>query len=282
MYTSSWQISKAFLKSAITFLRNNKDLLWLPAATLVFYGLSVFVEFNYLFAESLNLAKNITPTALTVSLTIMVLLLLVITNLLSCTFYVCTLHRLQNKPCTIGQGLNESKRFILKMLAWSSIKLVMDIIFRAVASLGRFGRIVEIFMQVSWGILNLFVLPIMIMQNVGPITALKRSGAMVKKNWRKNFSISFLLSLVTIAFVVIGYFLMNSMQVSPFAYSTRTVYLLGTLVTIWFLLFSLVMRPLLQISNAALYLFNSDQKEIAYFDNAALQNAFVERRRRFF
>jgi hypothetical protein len=284
MQASSWQTSKAFLKSSFAFLKNNKDLLCLPCGTLVFYSLSLFVEYSYLFAESFNHASTITPKPLIISLVILILALLIVTNLLSCTFYICTLNRLQNKPCSIGQGLAESKRFIFRMLAWSSIKLVMDIIFRGIANLGRFGRITELFMQVSWGVLNFFVIPIMIMQNVGPITALKRSGAMVKKNWRTNIRISFIFGLVTIIFVLIGFFLKNIIQVSPFAFSahTNTIYLLCVLFGIWFMLFSLVVRPLTHIANSALYLYNSDQKEVAYFDNRALQNAFVERRRRFF
>ena len=279
MYSSFWQTSKAFLKSSFNFLKNNKDLLWIPAATLAFYALSMFVEFNYLFADSFKLAQSVSHTALYVSLGIMVLALLVVTNLLSCAFYVCTLNRLQNKPCTVTEGISESTRFIFKMLAWSSIKIVMDTIFHSIARLGRVGRILEIFMQVSWGILSMFVLPIMIMQNVGPITALKKSGTMIKKNWRKNFSMTFIFGLLTIAFVGLGYLLLGTNEILAVVGST-TIYVAMALFAVWFIALSFIMRPLLHITNSALYLFNSNQKEIAYFDSAVLQNAFSERQRR--
>jgi len=39
---------------------------------------------------------------------------------------------------------------------------------------------------VGWGLITAFVIPLMVYQDIGPIDAIKRSGAIFKKTWGEN------------------------------------------------------------------------------------------------
>ena len=56
-------------------------------------------------------------------------------------------------------------------------------ILRWLSERGLLGRIVASLFGLAWNIVTYLVVPILVVEGIGPIEAVKRSGALLKKTW---------------------------------------------------------------------------------------------------
>ncbi len=187
----------------------------------------------------------------------------------------CAMIRLRGGNPTVGDGLRAASKCLPAILGWALLSAVVGMIIQAIEErVGLLGRLVVGFIGLSWAIASYFVIPTIVTENVGPVEALKRSAAIIKKTWGETLTVQVGLSVVgfaagLVAMVVIvgGGALMPESPVLG-----GSVMALGVIA---FFVGIVVTATLHAILTAALYLYAADGKVPENFDNDLLKNAFA-------
>jgi Family of unknown function (DUF6159) len=187
----------------------------------------------------------------------------------------CALIRLRGGTPTVADGLSAAMKCLPAILGWALLSAVVGMVIQAIEErVGFLGRLVVGFIGLSWAIASYFVIPTIVTENVGPVEALKRSAAIIKKTWGETLTVqvgltvvAFLGGLVAMVVIVGGGALM---PVSPVL--GGSVMALGVVA---FFAAIVVTATLHAILTAALYLYAADGKVPQNFDNALLKNAFA-------
>jgi len=139
------------------------------------------------------------------------------------------------------------------------------------------GRFVIALVGVAWSVATYFVVPVLVVERVGPFAALKRSGQILRKTWGEalvsNIGIGlmvFLAALVAMIPAALGIIVGNPVAVA-----------VGIVVTV--ISFGLIMAgstALNAILVTALYEYASTGVAPAGFDESTLRGAFGPRRGR--
>jgi hypothetical protein len=106
----------------------------------------------------------------------------------------CTLSALDGAPVSVGAGFAAALRRLPQIFAWSlvaatvglAIRSIGDMLTRSRAGLisGLVVGLVSSLFFVAWIAASYFVLPVLAVEGLGPIAALKRSTALIKARWR--------------------------------------------------------------------------------------------------
>ena len=115
----------------------------------------------------------------------------------------------------------------------------------------------------AWSLTSFLVVPILVVENEGPISALQRSASMLKKTWGEQLigNFSFGLIFIVLALPVAGLLLVG------FVTGSMTLIVVAVL---GFVLISLAQSALQGIFQAALYLYIRDGVAPEGFDAAEL------------
>jgi hypothetical protein len=187
----------------------------------------------------------------------------------------CAMIRLRGGDPTVADGLGAAIKCLPAILGWTLLSAVVGMVVQAIEErVGFLGRLIVGFIGLSWAIASYFVIPTIVTENVGPVEALKRSAAIIKKTWGETLTIqvgltvvAFAAGLAAMAVIVGGGVLMT---LSPI--------LGGSVMALGFAGFFaaiVVTATLHAILTAALYLYAADGKVPQNFDNALLKNAFA-------
>jgi hypothetical protein len=125
----------------------------------------------------------------------------------------------------------------------------------------------------GWAAVTYFVVPVLVVEKVGPVEAVKRSFSVLRRTWGEaltaNFGIgiiTFLMSLVGVIPLILGVVMLSSGG-----------FLGGLLIGLgifWLLLVSLVSSALNAIVIAALYLYAAEGTVPKHFDDGLFRHAF--------
>src|SRR5262245_22771845 len=92
--------------------------------------------------------------------------------------------RLQGGDPTVGDGFQIALRRIGPIFGYALISATVGMILRAIAERAGFiGRIVISLIGLAWNLATYLVVPILAVEDVGPIEAIKRSTALLKRTW---------------------------------------------------------------------------------------------------
>ena len=137
-------------------------------------------------------------------------------------------------------------------------------------------KIIAVIIGFSWALCAYFVLPILVLENVGPITALKRSAQKFKRNWRKVISINVIFFLFFLALAAIFYgltFILGAIPMPPL----KVMVIIGVIAYILLMTFSVTLGA---IANCAVYLYIMKNFKTPYFDSNLLSNVIQPRKKK--
>jgi hypothetical protein len=179
----------------------------------------------------------------------------------------CAEIRMEGGDPTVGDGLRAAWSRLPAILGWAVVAATVGLVLRMIEERSNIvGKIVAGLLGMAWSLTSFLVVPILVVENEGPISALKRSASMLKKTWGEqiigNFSFGLIFMLVALpgAFVVIAGVVAGSV----------TLIVLGVLAVI---LVALAQSALQGIFQAALYLYMRDGVAPDGFDAGELQAA---------
>ncbi len=187
----------------------------------------------------------------------------------------CATLRMSGGQPTVADGFRAAAARLPLIAGWAVISATVGLILRILEDrLEKVGRFVAGLLGAAWTLVSFLVVPILVVENKNPFTALKESSVLLKKTWGEqlvgNFSfglIFFLLGIPAFALVLLGIF---SGSVAA------TVACIG-LAVIYLILLALVQSALQAIFQAAVFLYARDGQVPEGFQADLLGNAMVAR-----
>ena len=182
----------------------------------------------------------------------------------------CAAIRLSGGTPTIGDGLRAASSRLPVIAGWALVSATVGLILRIIEDRSdKIGQIVAGLLGMAWTVVSFLVVPILVIENKGPIAALKDSTSMLKQTWGEqlisNFSFGAIFSVLSIpafALIFLGFYL-GGMTVGVACAGLAIIYLI---------ILSLVHSALQAIFQTALYLYARDG-QVQGFRTDVLQSA---------
>ncbi|QJW99330.1 DUF6159 family protein [Frigoriglobus tundricola] len=202
-----------------------------------------------------------------------------------CTYFVivfcnsalisCALLRFNGQSPTLADGFRMALARLPQIFAWALVSATVGVLLKAVESAHeKVGEFVAGVLGTAWSVMTFFVVPVLVVEKVGPMAAIGRSAALLKKTWGEalvgNMGLSFILFLLLIPVVLLfvaGGWLLASGSTVPGA-----VLLVAGGISM--LLHMAVGAALHTIFLAALYQFAADERVPEGFDRRVMETAF--------
>jgi hypothetical protein len=120
----------------------------------------------------------------------------------------CALKVVNGEAPTIGYGLSMAGKRLPQIAGWAFVSALVGVLLRIIENAHeKAGQIVAFILGSAWTALTYFVVPVLVMEGVGPVTAIKRSLATLKSTWGEalvgNFSMGFLAFLVMLPVILV-------------------------------------------------------------------------------
>ena len=139
---------------------------------------------------------------------------------------------------------------------WAVVSATVGLILRIIEDRSdKIGRFVAGLLGAAWTVVSFLVVPVLVIENKNPFSALKESAGLLKKTWGQqlvgNFSfgiIFFLLAIPAIAVMVLGFF----------TGSIAGIAVCIVLGVVYLIVLALVQSALQAIFQAALFLYARD------------------------
>jgi hypothetical protein len=196
----------------------------------------------------------------------------------NCALVACAMIRFRGGDPTVADGLKAARERVGLIAAWALLAATVGVILRMIEErVGFLGKIVIMILGAVWTIATFFVVPVLVMENLGPVDAAKRSVEIVKEAWGESIVSNVgvgLLSFLAILFLVVP------CAILTVALALKTgsiaVGIIGAVLTIALLvLISLVSSALTSILLSALYLFATGGRVPPGFEPGRLKAAFA-------
>jgi len=282
--------SAELLKQSFCVLKQDKQLLIFPLLSSI-ACLAVLVSFAtpiIAYCVAQGVAKNYGKEELATSfrwLGLVVSFLFYFVNYTVIVYFntalaSCAMQRFDGKSPTVASGLGAATSLLPQILAWSLLSATVGTILKFIGEkVGIVGNIVTALIGAGWTIATYFVVPILVVERVGPFNAVKRSVSVLSKTWGTALVsnvglglINFLLFIACIVPVAIGLALSISMN------HWIPVAVGGVLTFVFIVLWSLITSAMQIVLMAALYRFASDGIAPAGFVDADLRAAFAAKK----
>lgn len=184
--------------------------------------------------------------------------------------------RLRGGDPTVRDGLRIAMDHIGPILGYAVISATVGMILRALSRRGKtLGRIASTLFGLAWNLATYLAVPVLVVEGVGPIEAVKRSASLLKKTWGEqiagNFSIGLVFGLVglLVALLAVPVFVL---AVSAESLALIVLAVLGLVMV--FLFLGLVSSTLNGIYVAAVYRYAMEGEAGEFFRQDLVQEAF--------
>ena len=189
----------------------------------------------------------------------------------------CAMIRFRGGSPTMADGLGAASARLPQILAWVLLASTVGILLRAIQERFEFvGRIVVGLIGAAWTIATYFIVPVLVVEKVGPFDAVSRSAELMKQTWGESLASHVGIGAATGLITFLGVLLIGIASVAlAVMTSNMGVFIAGVVVVVAFLvLAALVSSALSTIVLSALYLYASEKKAPQAFDGVA-QFAFA-------
>ena len=191
----------------------------------------------------------------------------------------CALEAFAGRVPSLRSGLGTALGRLPQILGWALVSATVGLLLNLLQStlrdkLGFLGSLLGGLLEFAWAVVTAFVVPVLVVDGVGPIEAVKRSSGILKRTWGESVGgegglgiISFLLLLP--AFLVIG------LAVAGTGETVGAVLLvLLPFVVLYVIALSVVFTALGTIFRTGTYIYATTGKAPSNMDLALLQGAF--------
>jgi hypothetical protein len=189
----------------------------------------------------------------------------------------CAIIRFRGDNPTVMDGLKGAFSRFPQILGWAVVAATVGMLIRMLQErLGFIGRLVVGLIGLAWTAATFFVVPVIVMERLGPVEAVKRSTEIVKKNWAEAVGANTGVNLIAFAGCMLMFFVMflggimigNGM--GPIGLCVMGVGLLGLIAVM------LCTSVVQAIVVAALYLYAGQGQVPDQFQRETLDHVFAK------
>jgi hypothetical protein len=121
----------------------------------------------------------------------------------------CILRAFNGEEPSIREGFAVALGRLPRILGWAFVAVAVGAVIGAVQQfledkLSFLGRLLGGVLDIAWAVVTYFVLPVLVVENLGPIAAVKRSSAILRRTWGETVVGGGGLSLVGLALALAG------------------------------------------------------------------------------
>jgi hypothetical protein len=185
------------------------------------------------------------------------------------------LMRLEGGQPTVGDGFAVANRHFASIVGYALLAATVGIVLRSIARRGIVSRIIASLFGAGWNIATFLVVPVLVVEGVGPIDAVKRSCQLLKKTWGEQLAGSFGLGAAFAMIFLLGGLLFAGALAGAIA--SQSVPLIVAVVAVFVLagvLTSLVASALSAIYTAAVYRYATQGDAGRMFSPELVRDAF--------
>lgn len=271
--------------TALGVIRSDKKLLVFPLLSglaLLFVTLSFALPF--VFSQSLQSLLDTEAQGDQVTKQ-KIILLPILFAFYFCNYFVivffnsalisCAIMRFNGMEPTLGDGFRAACSRMPQILAWALVSATVGMILKLIESSSeRFGQFIAGLLGLGWSILTFFVVPVLVVEKLGPIAAIKRSTSILRKTWGESIVANFGVGLVMLVLFVLA----AIPAILGILVGKVAIILIGVGVTLvlWMIL-ALVSTAANTIVLAAVYQYAAQDKVPQQFDGDTLRGAFTRK-----
>ncbi len=268
-------------KSSWAVLRQDKELLALPVLsgvasilTVVLFAIPVWTSIDVV-DDAAGSSVEASPVAyLLIALAYFVLAF--ITVFFNSALVHAANERMAGGDPTVSSALGGAAERINRILPWALLSATVSQIIRAIQDRGGLaGSILGFLGGIAWAAATFLVLPILVIENIGPVDAIKRSAGLLRSAWGEGLAghagLGILGFVAVLPFVAVGALGVAAGTVA-LTVPAIAVAVLGVLAVV------IVMSALSVVYQTALYRFATQQAVPAY-SSADMADAFYRKNR---
>jgi hypothetical protein len=196
--------------------------------------------------------------------------------------------RLRGGDPTVRDGFQIATSRLGPILGYSLVAATVGMILKALSSAAEkngslIGNIVTSLFSFGWNVATFLVVPVLAVENVGPIEAIKRSTAHLKRTWGEqivgNMALGAVFTLINLVIIFGGgalLFGILSLDMSA-GLSTATAVGVGIILVILLILSILIGSTLNSIFVAAVYQYATSGQAGSFFESGLVEQAFRTR-----
>ncbi len=272
----SWELGKTSWR----VLRTDKDLAAFPVLGAVVSIVVLAVFAGLIFATGLNSGGHNNDTMKPIGWVFVVALYIAMAFV--AVYFQAALtyganERLAGRDTSIRASLDAANAKLHRLLPWALVAATVSIIIRSLEDRGIVGQIVGSLIGTAWALVTFLTIPIIMLEDLGPGKALKRSGQLFKQTWGENVAAQFgfgifgLLAAIPAIIIVAA---VASANVLPLTIAV------GAVAVAWLAIVSIVISAMTGIYKVALYHYAVDGVAPAAFAGSDLAEAFKQRGQR--
>jgi hypothetical protein len=184
--------------------------------------------------------------------------------------------RLRGGDPTVGDGFRIAMQHLGSILGYALISATVGMILRWISERGKtVGQIVSSILGLAWNLATYLAVPVLVVEGVGPVEAIKRSANLLKKTWGEqivgNLGMGAVFGLLIFATLIVGIPLIVAAASTG---STALIALAVLALVMALVLLGLVNSTLNGIYIAAVYRYAAEGEAGGFFSEEMVREAF--------
>ena len=267
--------SKALAGASFGVLKSEKKLAAIPAVSAITCGIIAVAVGGGVVLTADFIANpapgqddfSLTPASWAIGIVGLFIIGLV-SQMFAATLIAAANERLDGGSFTMGQAFSKATTRTPSILGWSAINSTVGLVLQAIRDKAGFlGDLAAGLIGAAWNVVTWLVLPIIIIEGIGPIAAIKKSANLLKSTWGENLFAQAGIGLIGFLLMLPGILIFGGLSfVLP---------IVGIpLLFIWVVVISCLMSALGAIYRTALYRFAVGLPNGDVFTQEELSGAF--------
>lgn len=270
-------------KASWGVIKQDRELLWLPVlsaiaalGTMFLFAIPVLASLGLDFGN-LGGSQNLEPSPITYAIGFIAYLVLAFIGIF---FNAALVHaaneRMSGGDPDVRSAIGGAASRLNRIGAWAFVSATVSMIIRQIQERAGFlGSILGFLAGMAWAAVTFLVLPILVIENIGVMDAIKRSAGLLRKAWGEGLAghvglglIGFLAVIPFVIVAILGVVAGTAVITAPLI----VIAIVGVIGV------SIVMSALSVVYQTALYRFATGNT-VPAFDNTLMQDAFYAKNR---
>jgi len=195
----------------------------------------------------------------------------------------CALRAHTGERPSIRGGLAAAVSLLPQILGWAFIATTIGIVLNMITDalkeyLGFLGGLLGGLLEFSWAVITYFVVPVLVTEKVGPITAVKRSASILRSKWGESLAGEARIGLLGMLFFLLSALIFAGGAALVFSKGATAVAGLGVILMVLGVLATIVSMVVVQtlstIFQSGVYIYATTGQVPSSLDRDLLESAF--------
>ena len=265
----SWALAKASWST----LKADRELLLLPVLSMIFSLMAAAVFLGLVFVVDYDSSVGLDEFELSATGAIFLVLLGMALSVVTTFFQAAMVggarERITGGDPTVSSALATATSRLGVIVPWALFSWTVGAILRAIEKrAGAIGRFVVGLLGMAFRVVTFLAVPVLVVEQLGPINTLKRSAELFKQTWGENLA-------AQVGLGIVGFVAMLPGVLLAVIIGAATNPIVGIVVAVpWIAAVAVVTTSLTAIFQTALYHYVTTGTIASGFENANISTAF--------